>query len=53
MSDERTREIMDKLYAMTPAEVNQFLGEHFMRLISRPLPVDSLTVDLPKDEKPL
>ena len=33
-----TREIMDKLYAMTPEEVNRFLGEHFRRLCRKPLP---------------
>lgn len=32
-----TREIMDKLYAMTPAEVDRFLGEHFQRLCSLPM----------------
>lgn len=32
------REIMDKLYAMTPEEVNRFLGEHFRRMCSKPLP---------------
>ena len=33
MSD--TREIMDKLYAMTPGEVNHFLGDHIRDLISK------------------
>jgi hypothetical protein len=38
-----TREIMDKLYAMTPEEVNRFLGEHFQRIISKPLPDDAVS----------
>lgn len=39
MADEKTtREIMDKIYAMTPEEVNQFLADNFRRMCSRPLP---------------
>ncbi|WP_179879859.1 hypothetical protein [Bradyrhizobium ottawaense] len=32
------REIMDKLYAMTPAEFSNFMADHFQRLCSKPLP---------------
>jgi len=35
---QNTREIMDKIYEMTPEEVTRFLGEHFRRLCSKPLP---------------
>lgn len=42
MADERkpetSREIIDKLYAMTHAEFNQFMAGHFHRLCSKPLP---------------
>lgn len=42
MSDEpeqqKTREIMDKIYAMTPEEFNRFLGENFKRMCSKPFP---------------
>lgn len=33
-----TREIMDKIYSMTPEEVNLFLAENFRRMCSKPLP---------------
>ncbi len=32
-----TREIMDKLYAMAPEEVNQFLADNFRRMCSKPV----------------
>lgn len=48
MADKQTpREIMDKLNAMTPEEVNHFLGEHFRRLCSKPLPAPP--VSRPRD----
>jgi hypothetical protein len=33
-----TRETMDKIYAMSPEELSQFLGDNFRRMCSRPLP---------------
>lgn len=48
MSDEKkTREIMDKIYAMTPEEVNRLLADNFRRMCSKPLP-DSDHVGSPK-----
>jgi len=44
-----TREIMDKLYAMTPEEVNRFLGEHFQRIISKPLPDDAVSTPVNRE----
>lgn len=38
MEAARTRDTMDKIYAMTPDEVNQFLGDHFRRLCSKKIP---------------
>jgi hypothetical protein len=33
-----TREIMDKIYAMTPEEFNRYLAWHFDQLCNRPIP---------------
>ncbi len=39
MTDEKTtREVMDKIYAMTPEEVNKLLAENFRLKCSQPLP---------------
>jgi len=35
---DKTREIMDKIYAMTPEETNRLLRDHFRRLCSRKIP---------------
>lgn len=32
------REIMDKIYAMTPAEFSKFMADNFKRICSKPLP---------------
>lgn len=35
-----TREIMDKVYAMTPEEFNRMMHENFRRMCNKPLPGD-------------
>lgn len=44
MTDEKkTREIMDKIYAMAPEEVNRFLADNFRRMCCKPLPNDAVS----------
>ncbi|MET3225707.1 hypothetical protein ABIE85_001466 [Bradyrhizobium diazoefficiens] len=43
-SPQTPREVMDKIYAMTPSEFSQFMAGHFQRMCSKPLPSED---DLP------
>lgn len=42
--EKTTREIMDKIYEMTPEEVSRFLADNFRRMCSKPNEHDAAIV---------